>query len=33
MSDARFWADSAAYHRARLAGRDHDQAAIGAWST
>jgi hypothetical protein len=33
MSDARFWADSAAYHRARLAGHDHEQAEIGAWST
>ena len=33
MSDARFWADNAAYHRARLTGIDHDQAEIGAWST
>ena len=33
MSDARFWADNAAYHRARLEGLDHDQAEIGAWST
>ena len=33
MTDARFWADDAAYYRARLAGLDHDQAEIGAWST
>jgi hypothetical protein len=33
MSDARFWANDAAYYRARLAGFDHDQAEIGAWST
>ena len=32
-SDARFWADNAAYHRARLEGLDHDQTEIGAWST
>ena len=33
MSDARFWADNAAYYRALLAGVDPDQAEIGAWST
>lgn len=33
MRDARFWAENAAYHRARLAGFDHEQAETGVWAT
>lgn len=33
MLDARFWAENAAYYRARLAGHDHEQAESVAWSS